>query len=181
MVENGNKKNLLTHLLKHPSVSSALVFSRTKHGANKITTFLEKSGITAAAIHGNKSQAARQKALKNFKAKETKVLVATDIAARGIDIDELSHVINFDIPNEPETYVHRIGRTGRAERSGIALSFCDQDERAFVKDIHKLIKTEIPVDKDHPFHMEHGTFAETKPKGNARNQRPTRWKRRGNR
>ncbi len=173
MVEKGNKKNLLTHVLQEDKMSSALVFTRTKHGANKLVTFLDKAGISAAAIHGNKSQAARQKALKNFKEKQLKVLVATDIAARGIDIDELSHVINFEIPNEPETYVHRIGRTGRAMKTGIALSFCDSEERTFVKDIHKLISKEIPVDKDHPFHAEHlGSFATTKPKGKARNQRP---------
>ncbi len=176
MVEKGDKKNLLTHLLKGNEIASALVFTRTKHGANKIAEFITKSGVTAAAIHGNKSQAARQKALKSFKAKEIRVLVATDIAARGIDIDELSHVINFEIPNEAETYVHRIGRTGRAEKSGIALSFCDKEECAYVQDIHKLINKEIPIDEAHPFHAEHfGSFAETKPKGKPRNQRPRQW------
>jgi ATP-dependent RNA helicase RhlE len=177
-VEKGNKKHLLTHVLKKDNkLASALVFTRTKHGANKLVTFLDKAGINAAAIHGNKSQAARQKALASFKDKKLRVLVATDIAARGIDIDELSHVINFEIPNEPETYVHRIGRTGRAERSGIALSFCDKEECAFVQDIHKLINKEIVIDTDHPFHTEHfeaGSLP-VKSKGNARNQRPRQW------
>jgi len=175
-VEKGNKKHLLQHVLQDDKLASALVFTRTKHGANKLVTFLDKAGINAAAIHGNKSQVARQKALKNFKEKSLRVLVATDIAARGIDIDELSHVINYEIPNEPETYVHRIGRTGRAMKTGIALSFCDKEECAFVQDIHKLINQEIPIEEDHPFHAEHfGSFAETKPKGNARNQRPRQW------
>ncbi len=155
MVEKSKKKSLLTHVLKDKSVRSALVFTRTKHGANKIAEFVNKSGIKAEAIHGNKSQSARQKALKNFKEKQTQVLVATDIAARGIDIDELSHVINFEIPNEPETYVHRIGRTGRAKNTGVALSFCDKDEQTYVKDIHKLITKSIPVEAEHPYHAEH--------------------------
>ena len=164
MVEKGNKKHLLTHVLKEHKMPSALVFTKTKHGANKLVTFLEKEGINAAAIHGNKSQAARQKALQKFKDKNLRVLVATDIAARGIDIDELSHVVNYEIPNEPETYVHRIGRTGRAERSGKALSFCDREEQSFVKGIHRLINQDIPVDKDHPFHIDHpGSIAESAP------------------
>ncbi len=153
LVDRSNKKKLLTHILEAHDIPSALVFTRTKHGANKIADFMNKSGIKAQAIHGNKSQNARQNALKNFKNRETRVLVATDIAARGIDIDELSHVINFEIPNEPETYVHRIGRTGRAQNSGIAFSFCDHEERNYIKDIHKLINKEIPVDGDHPFPM----------------------------
>lgn len=179
-VEKGNKKHLLTHILKEHEMPSALVFMRTKHGANKLVTFLEKAGINASAIHGNKSQAARQKALKSFKDKNLRVLVATDIAARGIDIDELSHVVNYEIPNEPETYVHRIGRTGRAKRSGIALSFCDKEECAYVQDIHKLINKEIPIDEDHPYHAVHfgEGAAPVKPKGNARNQRPRQWTRR---
>ena len=151
MVDKGNKKMLLAHILQDPAIPAALVFTRTKHGANKITEFINKSGISAEAIHGNKSQNARQNALKNFKAKETRVLVATDIAARGIDIDELAYVINFEIPNEAETYVHRIGRTGRAKNKGIAISFCDREEQAYVKDIHKLIKRIIPVVEEHPF------------------------------
>lgn len=150
-----NKKQLLTHILKTGKVESALVFTRTKHGANKIAEYIEKSGISARAIHGNKSQSARQKALKAFKSREIKVMVATDIASRGIDIDQLSHVINFEIPNEAETYVHRIGRTGRAKNSGIAISLCDAQEVGYIKDIHRLIKKDIPVDDEHPYPADH--------------------------
>ena len=150
-VDKGNKIHLLTDLLKDKSIDSALVFSRTKHGANKIVTALEKKGFTAQAIHGNKSQNARQQALKNFKDRKTRILVATDIAARGIDIDELSHVINFDLPEVPETYVHRIGRTGRAGSKGIAISFCSFEEKPLMKEIEKLIKKTIPVVEDHKY------------------------------
>ena len=150
-VAKKDKKLLLIHLLKDKSIASALVFSRTKFGADKIIKDLAKAGIKAQAIHGNKSQGARQLALNNFKAKKTRVLVATDIAARGIDVEELSHVINFDLPNIPETYVHRIGRTGRAGLGGIAISFCDQDEKPYLKDIQKLISKSIPVIEDHPY------------------------------
>ncbi len=146
-----DKKSLLLHLLRNPELASALVFSRTKHGADKIIKDLARAGVSAQAIHGNKSQVARQLALNNFKEKKTRVLVATDIAARGIDVDELSHVINYDLPNIPETYVHRIGRTGRAGQGGVALSFCDTEERPFLKDIQKLIAKSIPVVEDHPF------------------------------
>lgn len=146
-----DKKSLLIHLLKNKSITSALVFSRTKHGADKIVKDLTKAKIQAQAIHGNKSQGARQLALNNFKAKKIRVLVATDIAARGIDVEELSHVINFDLPNIPETYVHRIGRTGRAGLGGVALSFCDEDEKPYLKDIQKLISKSIPVIQDHPY------------------------------
>ena len=152
-VSKPDKKALLVHILKNNSIDSALVFTRTKHGADLVTRFLNSSKIQAEAIHGNKSQNARQRALSNFKNKRTRVLVATDIAARGIDVDELSHVINYEIPNISETYVHRIGRTGRAGLSGTALSFCDPEERAFLKDINKLILTSIPVIEDHPFQM----------------------------
>lgn len=152
-VEKRNKESLLIHVLQKKSVSSALVFTRTKHGANKIAKKIKMSGISAEAIHGNKSQNARQLALANFKAKKITVLVATDIASRGIDIDDLSHVINYEIPNEPETYVHRIGRTGRAGASGIALSFCDHEEQSSIRDINRLINKSIPVIVDHPFHM----------------------------
>ncbi len=145
------KPQLLVHLLQTEAIESVLVFSRTKHGANKIVKVLDKADVKAEAIHGNKSQSARQLALSNFKAGKTKVLVATDIAARGIDIDDMSHVINFDLPNIPETYVHRIGRTGRAGASGIAISFCDTEEKAYLKDIQKLIGQSIPIVKDHPF------------------------------
>ncbi len=150
-VSKKGKPKLLTHLLKTESVDSALVFSRTKHGADKIVKVLAKASIEAAAIHGNKSQGARQRALSNFKNGHINVLVATDIAARGIDVADLSHVINYDMPNVPETYVHRIGRTGRASASGIALSFCDGEEKAYLKDIQKLISQQIPVVKDHPY------------------------------
>jgi ATP-dependent RNA helicase RhlE len=150
-VSKKSKIKLLAHLLQTKNVDSTLVFSRTKHGANKIVKLLDREGINAEAIHGNKSQVARQKALGNFKNGTTNVLVATDIAARGIDIDELSLVVNYDLPNISETYVHRIGRTGRAKASGMAISFCDQEERAYLKDIEKLIKQKIPVVKEHPF------------------------------
>jgi len=152
-VDKANKKSLLIHVLQKNPIDSALIFTRTKHGADKVASFIKAAGIKAEAIHGNKSQNARQSALKKFKDKHIKVLVATDIASRGIDISNLSHVINFDIPNEPETYVHRIGRTGRAGASGIAFSFCDVDERGYIKNIHKLINGEIPVIHEHPFPM----------------------------
>jgi ATP-dependent RNA helicase RhlE len=147
-VNTAEKKDLLLQLLKEDPTPSILVFTRTKHGADRIVKILAKAQITAAAIHGNKSQNARQNALNGFKNNKLRVLVATDIAARGIDIDELELVINYDIPNIPETYVHRIGRTGRAGASGRAISFCDQDERAYVRDIQKLIGIQIPVLKN---------------------------------
>ena len=150
-VSKKGKPQLLIHLLQTESVDSALVFSRTKHGANKIVKILEKASIKASAIHGNKSQGARQLALGNFKSGVTNILIATDIAARGIDVEELSHVINYDLPNVPEMYVHRIGRTGRAGASGIAFSFCDNEEKEYLRDIQKLIRKEIPVVADHPF------------------------------
>lgn len=150
-VEKGEKKHLLLHLLADKSIERVLVFARTKHGSDKIVKDLVKGGVTAEAIHGNKSQNARQRALGNFKSGQTRVLVATDIAARGIDIDELTHVINYELPNVPETYVHRIGRTGRAGASGIALSFCDQEEREYLRDIQKLIGRSIPVVGEHPY------------------------------
>jgi ATP-dependent RNA helicase RhlE len=172
-VEKGNKKALLIHVLEKTSVSSALVFTRTKHGADKIVKAIKRSGISAEAIHGNKSQNYRQRVLSNFKTKKTTVLVATDIASRGIDIDDLSHVINYEIPNEPETYVHRIGRTGRAGASGIAVSFCDREEQFFVKDINRLINKPIPVVADHPFRMTDLTPS-TKPQQKSSNQRGRR-------
>jgi ATP-dependent RNA helicase RhlE len=149
-VEKHKKKGLLQHILNEKNFSSILVFTRTKHGADKVVKDLNGAGITAEAIHGNKSQNARQRALTNFKAKTTRVLVATDIAARGIDIDDLPLVINYELPNEPETYVHRIGRTGRAGASGIAFSFCDQEEREYLKLIQKLIAKTLPVVDNHP-------------------------------
>ncbi|MCP5062036.1 MAG: DEAD/DEAH box helicase [Ignavibacteriae bacterium] len=150
-VDKPDKKALLIHLLKDPTITSALVFTRTKHGADKVAKFLNRVDILAQAIHGNKSQNSRQRALHNFKTRQTRVLVATDIAARGIDIDELSHVINYEIPNIPETYVHRIGRTGRAGLGGVAISLCDVEERFYLKDIIKLIGIEVPVVENHPF------------------------------
>ncbi|QHS54045.1 DEAD/DEAH box helicase [Mucilaginibacter sp. 14171R-50] len=151
-VSKGDKRLLLNHILKDKDIKTALVFTRTKHGADKVVKDLVRAGITAEAIHGNKSQNARQRALTNFKNRTTRVLIATDIAARGIDIDELTHVINYEIPNIPETYVHRIGRTGRAGASGIALTFCDGEEEIdYLKDIHKLIAKEIPVEQGHPY------------------------------
>ena len=146
-----DKPKLLLHLLNNPAIITALVFTRTKHGADKLVKALHHANITAAAIHGNKSQNARQHALGNFKAGGIRVLVATDIAARGIDIDELSHVVNFDLPNVPETYVHRIGRTGRAGKTGVALSFCDAEEKEELRDIQKLIGKPIPVIATHPY------------------------------
>ncbi len=150
-VDKGNKKHLLAELLKDKSIESALVFSRTKHGANKIVSDLSKKGFAAEAIHGNKSQNARQKALKNFKEKRTRILVATDIAARGIDIDQLSHVINFDLPEVPETYIHRIGRTGRAGLGGVAISFCSFAEKPLIKAIEKLTSKPITEVEEHDF------------------------------
>ena len=150
-VSKNNKPKLLIHLLEQRPQDSVLVFSRTKHGANKIVKILDKAKIKSAAIHGNKSQAQRQKALGEFKDGSLKVLIATDIAARGIDVDDLALVINYDLPNVSETYVHRIGRTGRASASGIALSFCMGDERPYLKDIEKLIKQQVPRMGEHPF------------------------------
>jgi ATP-dependent RNA helicase RhlE len=153
-VDAVNKKDLLVHLLQDKSIQSALVFTRTKHGADKLCKVLDKAKIKAEAIHGNKSQNARQNALRNFKEGSTRVLVATDIAARGIDIDDLNLVINYEIPNIPETYVHRIGRTGRAGLKGKAVSFCDVEELEFIRDILKLIRVSIPVVDSHPFPAE---------------------------
>ena len=133
------------HLLKDQSIESVLIFTRTKHGADKLARILTKSGIRAEAIHGNKSQNARQRALTDFKNHTLRVLIATDIAARGIDVDQLSHVINYELPNVPETYVHRIGRTGRAGHEGIAISFCESEELPYLKDIQKLIGKTVPV------------------------------------
>ncbi len=150
-VDQANKYELLHHVLKDNSIKSALVFTRTKHGADKVVKMLSRFNISAEAIHGNKSQNARQRALSNFKDRTTRVLVATDIAARGIDIDELAFVVNFEIPNISETYVHRIGRTGRAGASGKAISFCDIEERPYWRDIQRLINMQIPVEEGHPF------------------------------
>lgn len=150
-VDKPHKRNLLLHILENRDVKTALVFTKTKHGANKVAEVLAKAGIPSAAIHGNKSQTARQKALADLKSNKIRVLVATDIAARGIDIDLLSHVIIYDIPEEPETYVHRIGRTGRAGARGTAIVFCDHEERKYLQQITRLIKKDIPVVDNHPF------------------------------
>jgi ATP-dependent RNA helicase RhlE len=174
-VEKENKKHLLNELLKDQQIQTALVFTRTKHGADKVVKDLTKQGITAEAIHGNKSQNARQRALTNFKAGSTRILVATDIAARGIDIDLLSHVFNYELPNVPETYVHRIGRTGRAGASGMAVSFCDGEERAYLKDIQKLIKIQLPVVTDHAYHSDAPVVGSFKlPERNRRPQQQNR-------
>ena len=154
LVDKANKTRLLAHLIRTLGVKNALVFTRTKHGANKVARDLEKDGISAAAIHGNKSQTARQQALADFKAGKIQCLVATDIAARGLDIEELSHVFNYNLPEVPETYVHRIGRTGRAGRGGQAIAFCDFSEQPLLKDIEKLIGRAVPRVEDHPYPME---------------------------
>ena len=154
LVDKGNKPKLLAYLLEDPSITSALVFTRTKHGANKVATDLEKAGISASAIHGNKSQSARQAALAGFKNGDIRVLVATDIAARGLDIEYLAYVVNYNLPEVPETYIHRIGRTGRAGRDGVAISFCDCTELPMRKDIQRLMGRQIPLVEDHPFPME---------------------------
>ncbi len=163
-VDKKDKKSLLLHLLKDKSIVTALVFTRTKHGADRVVKDLTKVGIKAEAIHGNKSQNARQRALTNFKAQHTRVLVATDIAARGIDVDDLSTVINYELPNVPETYVHRIGRTGRAGASGQSLSFCDAEEKEFLRDIQKLIGKQVPVVTDHPYPLDPNATFTPQPK-----------------
>jgi ATP-dependent RNA helicase RhlE len=169
-VDKENKKNLLIDILKDKSIERALVFTRTKHGADRVAKDLTKEGIVSQAIHGNKSQNARQNALSNFKAKATRILVATDIAARGIDIDELTHVINYELPNIPESYVHRIGRTGRAGASGIAIAFCDAEEKEYLRDIQKLIGKQIRDVDNHPYPlMNHNVV-----KAPAKQQRPQR-------
>ena len=152
-VDKNNKTKLLAYLIRELDVKNALVFTRTKHGANKVARDLAKAGITAAAIHGNKSQTARQQALADFKAGKIQCLVATDIAARGLDIEELSHVFNYNLPEVPETYVHRIGRTGRAGREGAAVAFCDFGEKPLLRDIEKLMGRTVPVVEDHPYPM----------------------------
>jgi ATP-dependent RNA helicase RhlE len=151
-VSRPDKTKLLAHILKDPAVTRVLVFTRTKHGANKVVKQLEKNKIQAEAIHGNKSQTARTRAMDNFRHGRTRVLVATDIAARGIDVDGISHVINFDLPNIPDSYVHRIGRTARAGADGTAISFCEESERPYLKSIERLIRQSVPVIKGHPWH-----------------------------
>ncbi len=167
-VPKEQKRNLLLHLLQDKKIKNALVFTKTKHGANKVAETLAKAGIPSAAIHGNKSQTARQNALASLKNNTIRILVATDIAARGIDVDLLSHVIIYDLPNEPETYVHRIGRTGRAGASGVAIAFCDYEEKKLLKQITDLIKKDIPVVHDHPFPLSHTAPIRTQPSHNNR-------------
>jgi len=150
-VKKEQKRHLLNHVMQHDSIDNALVFTRTKHGADKVARDLNKSGIRAESMHGNKSQNNREKTLKGFKNGMIRVLVATDVASRGIDIDNLSHVINYEIPETPTTYVHRIGRTGRAGATGIALSFCSTDEKVYLSNISKLIRKEIKIVRIHPF------------------------------
>ena len=171
-VQKDNKRALLNYILDDKTIETALVFTRTKHGADKVVKDLVKAGIKAEAIHGNKSQNARQRALTNFKSRTTRILVATDIAARGIDVDELTHVINYELPDIPETYVHRIGRTGRAGLSGTSFSFCEMEETAALRDIQKLIGKNIPVEENHPYHTQfHGI---TKRPAKVQQQRPPR-------
>lgn len=176
-VAKSDKIKLLLHLLKNDVIERVLVFTRTKHGADKVVKILHKEQITAAAIHGNKSQNARQNALSNFKNGQLKVMVATDIAARGIDIDDLTHVINFELPEVPETYVHRIGRTGRAGNAGIAISFCDADEKTELRDIQKLIAKTIPVITEQPYPLP--ADAKPQPPAAKQPQRPA-FRNRGN-
>ncbi|WP_438965401.1 DEAD/DEAH box helicase [Flavobacterium sp.] len=159
-VDKGDKRKLLYHLIRNDGLKNILVFTRTKHGADNVVKALAKNGVEAAAIHGNKSQNNRQRVLEGFKNQEITVLVATDIAARGIDIDQLPYVINFDLPNISETYVHRIGRTGRAGNSGLAISFCDASEKPYLKDIEKLIRMKIKVVSDHPYVLDENAAAE---------------------
>ncbi|MEO5377549.1 MAG: DEAD/DEAH box helicase [Magnetococcus sp. DMHC-6] len=153
-VEKGDKRHLLKTLLMNESILRALVFTRTKRGADRVTQHLEENAINASAIHGDKSQSARERALEEFRRGRVRVLVATDIAARGLDVSGISHVINFDMPSEPESYVHRIGRTGRAGCAGNAISFCDSEERGMLRDIERIIRQEVPVDLDHPYHSD---------------------------
>lgn len=154
MVPKTMKRKLLAHVLKDEALARVIIFTRTKHGANRVSRNLEQLGVLSSAIHGNKSQNARQKALNEFRDGKIRVLVATDVAARGIDVDGITHVINYDLPNEPDSYVHRIGRTARAGATGISLSFCDHEERAYLRDIERLIRQKIPLMDDHPFHLE---------------------------
>ena len=153
-VMRSDKRGLLTYIIEEKRPDKVLVFSRTKHGCNRIVRQLGQDGIEALPIHGNKSQGARENALRRFRNGTLQVLVATDVASRGIDVSDISHVINLDLPNEPEVYVHRIGRTGRAGQAGITIAFCDENEGEYLRAIEKMIRQDIPVDEDHPFHSE---------------------------
>ena len=175
-VAKSDKRWLLKHILDEENPHKMLVFGRTKHGCNKIVRLLEKDGYEALAIHGNKSQGARERALGRFRNGTLQVLVATDVASRGIDVSDISHVINYDLPNEPEVYVHRIGRTGRAGQGGIAIAFCDENEGEYLRGIEKTIRQDIPVNEDQPFHSEHAKSrkGEKAPKKKQRGPRPGR-------
>jgi ATP-dependent RNA helicase RhlE len=186
--DKSNKNALLLELLKDDNIKTALVFTRTKYGADKVVKVLKRKNISAEAIHGNKAQNTRQRALSNFKARTTRVLVATDIAARGIDVDDLEYVINFEIPNISETYVHRIGRTGRAGANGTAISFCDADEKEYLRDIEKLITKKLQIVDNHPFPLidnnpvkapkqVHGDHSHPRSNSPKRNN-PNNWRRR---
>lgn len=166
-VDKADKRQLLYHVIRNEKLSNILVFSRTKHGADNVVKALRKQGLSAEAIHGDKSQNARQRALDSFKNKETDILVATDIAARGIDIEQLPFVINFDLPNIPETYVHRIGRTGRAGNGGVAISFCGKDEEGYWKDIIKLTKAKVTTIDEHPYPWKNNAGEPIKPESNS--------------
>ena len=180
-VDKGNKNLLLLEILKDKNIKTALVFSRTKHGADKVVKFLLNHNIKAEAIHGNKAQNARQRALTNFKAQTTRILVATDIAARGIDVDDLEYVINYEMSNIPETYVHRIGRTGRAGAKGTAISFCDAEEKEYLRDVEKLISKKLEVIDNHPFPlMDHNPVKAPKQQQGRRNTGHARPKPNGN-
>ena len=176
-VDKDDKRKLLETLFRDTTICRALVFSRTKHNTDRICKHLVSRNIAAGAIHGNKSQNVRTRALEGFRTGKIRVLVATDIAARGIDVDDITHVINFDLPNEPESYVHRIGRTARAGRSGKAISFCSGDEVEYLSDIERIIKRKVPVEQGHAFHsddaangLEDGVPAESPCKRQARKQ-----------
>jgi ATP-dependent RNA helicase RhlE len=162
-VDKAKKRDLLAHLFASKELKRVIIFTRTKHGANRVAEYLDSAGVSSRAIHGNKSQSARQKALQEFKNGSLRALIATDIAARGIDVDDITHVINFELPNEPETYVHRIGRTARAGTSGIAISFCEAEEISYLKQIEKVIRKSIPFDQSQPFHSESARNSREKP------------------
>lgn len=171
-VDKAKKRELLSHLFANHALKRVIIFTRTKHGANKVAEFLTQVGVASRAIHGNKSQSARQNALSEFKAGRLRALIATDIAARGIDVDDITHVINFELPNEPETYVHRIGRTARAGASGIAFSFCDGEEIAYLRQIEKVIKKSIEVDSTQPFHSNSAQTSTARPVSPQNRNRP---------
>lgn len=162
-VDKSKKREVLAQLFKASELKRVIIFTRTKHGANKVAEFLSQVGVASRAIHGNKSQSARQNALNDFKSGRLRALIATDIAARGIDVDDITHVINFELPNEPETYVHRIGRTARAGTSGVAISLCEAEEISYLRQIEKVIRKSIEVDRSHPFHSDEAEKSTLKP------------------